>query len=129
MIRLIGIFLLLCCFNTQAQTLEEAQEALAEIHSLDQLDALRKAHPEWTISIKKTLSEGKIFLKYANNKPVINNIKTISKPGRRIYYSIKQIRKIDSNKNFIIISTNKGVITDKTARTAGIGGEVVCTVS
>ena len=65
----------------------------------------------------------KIFLKYQRNKPAINSLKTISKPGRRIYYSIKQIWKIDSNKSFIIFSTNKGLKTITDCKKLGIGGE------
>lgn len=66
----------------------------------------------------------KIFLKYTSNgKPVINNIKLISKPGRKIYYSIKQIWKIDTSKNFIIFSTNKGLKTINSCKKLKIGGE------
>merc|ERR1712151_1226109 len=53
----------------------------------------------------------KIFLKYVNGQPVINTIKVISKPGRRMYYSIKQIWKLDSKTTFIIFSTSKGLRT------------------
>lgn len=65
----------------------------------------------------------KIFLKYVNGQPAINTIKLISKPGRRIYYSIKQIWKIDSNEVFIIFSTNKGLKTIKDCKKLNIGGE------
>jgi len=66
----------------------------------------------------------KIFLKYTNNgKPAINNIKLISKPGRRIFYSIKQIWKIDASKNFIIFSTSKGIKTINSCKKLQIGGE------
>ena len=65
----------------------------------------------------------KIFLKYVNGKPVINNIKLITRPGRRIYYSIKQIWKIDSNKNFIIFSTTHGLKTIHSCKKLKIGGE------
>ena len=65
----------------------------------------------------------KIFLKYVNGKPVINNIKTITKPGRRVFYSIKQIWKIDASKNFIIFSTNKGLKTINSCKKLKIGGE------
>ena len=65
-----------------------------------------------------------IFLKYKNNgQPVINSIKTISKPSRRIYYSSKQIWKIDSNKNFIIFSTNKGLKSITQCKKSNLGGE------
>ena len=65
----------------------------------------------------------KIFLKYKNGKPAINSIKLISKPGRRIYYSIKQIWKIDSSKSFIIFSTNKGLKSIIDCKKLKIGGE------
>ena len=53
----------------------------------------------------------------------INNIKLITKPGRRVSYSIKQIWKIDSNKNFLIFSTNKGLQTIEGCKKLKIGGE------
>ena len=65
----------------------------------------------------------KIFLKYKNEKPVINSIKLISKPSKRIYWSIDQIWKIDSSKNFIIFSTNKGLKTIVDCKRLRIGGE------
>lgn len=66
----------------------------------------------------------KIFLKYTNDgKPTINNIKLITRPGRRVYYSIKQIWKIDASKNFIIFSTNKGLKTINSCKKLKIGGE------
>jgi small subunit ribosomal protein S8 len=66
----------------------------------------------------------KIFLKYFDDgKPSINNIKLISKPGRRVFYSIKQIWKIDSSKTFIIFSTNKGLKTISECKKLKLGGE------
>lgn len=66
----------------------------------------------------------KIFLKYVENgKPSINNIKVISKPGRRIYYSSKQIWKLDSSKTLIIFSTNQGLKTLSECKKLNIGGE------
>jgi small subunit ribosomal protein S8 len=65
----------------------------------------------------------KIFLKYINGKPAINNIKFITRPGRRVSYSIKQIWKIDSSKNFILFSTNKGLKTIDSCKKLKIGGE------
>ena len=65
----------------------------------------------------------KIFLKYSNNRPVINSINFVSKPGRRIYYSINQIWKIDSSKSFIIFSTNKGLKSVTECKKVKIGGE------
>jgi small subunit ribosomal protein S8 len=65
----------------------------------------------------------KIFLKYTKNNPVIQSIKSVSKPGSRIYYSIKQIWKIDSSKTFLIISTNQGLKTLINCKKLKIGGE------
>ena len=72
---------------------------------------------------KKNTSQIKIFLKYRNNKPAINSLKIISKPSRRVYYSIKQIWKIESNKSFIILSTNKGLKSIVECKKFKIGGE------
>ena len=66
----------------------------------------------------------KIFLKYSiNRKPIINNITLVSKPGRRVVYSVKQICRIDSSKHFIIFSTNKGLKTIDSCKKLKIGGE------
>lgn len=65
----------------------------------------------------------KIFLKYKNNRPVINSIKLISKPSRRLYYSVHQIWKINSSKVFIIFSTNKGLKSINSCKKLKIGGE------
>ena len=71
----------------------------------------------------------KIFLKYVNGRPAINNIKLITKPGRRVYYSIKQIWKIDSNEVFIIFSTSKGLKTIQDCKKLKIGGEAFVLIS
>lgn len=71
----------------------------------------------------------KIFLKYKNQRPVVNNIKLISKPSRRMYWSLNQIWKIDSSKNFIIFSTNKGLKSIIDCKRLRIGGEPVITIN
>ena len=72
----------------------------------------------------------KIFLKYIDNgKPSINNIKIISKPGRRIFYSLKQIWKIDSSKTLIIFSTNQGLKTLSECKKLQLGGEPIITIN
>ena len=72
---------------------------------------------------KKNSNQLKIFLKYNKNKPVIHSIKLLSKPSRRLYYSAKQIWKLDSNKSFIIFSTNKGLKSILECKKLRIGGE------
>ena len=65
-----------------------------------------------------------IFLKYhANGKPAIDKIKSLSKPGKRLYYSSKQIWKINSTKGLIVISTNKGLKSLYQCKQLKIGGE------
>ena len=72
---------------------------------------------------KANKSQIKIFLKYTKNKPAISSIKFLSKPSRRLYFSAKQIWKIDSNKSFIIFSTNKGLKSLIECKKLRIGGE------
>ena len=72
----------------------------------------------------------KIFLKYLiNGEPSINNLKFISKPGRRIHYSIKQIWKINSAKTFIVFSTNKGLKTILDCKKQKTGGEPILVIN
>jgi small subunit ribosomal protein S8 len=71
----------------------------------------------------------KIFLKYNQGKPVINSLKLISKPGHRIYYSAKQIWKIDSNRTLIIFTTNKGLLTTLGCKKLKIGGEPLVVIN
>ena len=74
-------------------------------------------------TIDKRNDRLKIFLKYHNNKPVIKKIKCISKPGSRIFYTVKQLWKINSSKNFLILSTNEGLKTINECKKLNIGGE------
>lgn len=75
--------------------------------------------------VKKNLS---IELKYYMGKPVIDKVKKISRPGLRIYKSAEELPRVIGGLGIAIISTSKGVMTDKTARENGQGGEVICTV-
>lgn len=71
----------------------------------------------------------KIFLKYAEGqKRVIYGIKRISKPGRRIYAKKEELGKVLGGLGIAIISTSKGIMTDKEAKRLGIGGEVIAHV-
>ena len=69
-----------------------------------------------------------INLKYFSGKPVIQELKRISKPGLREYVSSKNIPVMKGGLGISIVSTNKGLMTDQEAREAGIGGEVICSV-
>jgi small subunit ribosomal protein S8 len=70
-----------------------------------------------------------ISLKYYAGFPVIEKIARVSKPGLRIYKSAKNIPNIMNGLGIAIISTSKGVMTDRNAREAGVGGEVLCVVT
>lgn len=79
-------------------------------------------------SVNKPILE--IFLKYYQyNKPVIENIKRISRPGLRIYKSSRKLPQVMSGMGIVIISTSKGLMTDKKARQLNLGGEIICYVS
>jgi len=69
-----------------------------------------------------------ITLKYNNNKPSINEIKIISRPGKRIYVNNKWIYK-NSNEITYILSTQKGFLTQKEAQELNIGGELICKIN
>jgi len=70
-----------------------------------------------------------LSLKYYKGKPVIENIRRISKPGLRIYKKISKLPKVMGGLGVAIVSTSKGVMTDRAARTLGEGGEILCYVS
>ena len=69
-----------------------------------------------------------IDLKYYEGKPVIEKIKRISRPGLRIYKGKTELPKVMGGLGVAIISTSKGLMSDRTARKAGFGGEILCTV-
>lgn len=69
-----------------------------------------------------------IELKYFDGKPVIEEIKRVSRPGLRIYKATKELPTIAAGLGVAIVSTSKGMMTDRAARAAGIGGEIICTV-
>ena len=75
--------------------------------------------------VKPTLT---VDLKYFEGKPVIEEITRISKPSLRLYVGSDDLPKVRSGLGVAIVSTSNGVMTDRAARAAGIGGEVLCTV-
>jgi small subunit ribosomal protein S8 len=69
-----------------------------------------------------------IGLKYHNGRPVIEEIKRMSRPGLRVYKGRDEIPSVRGGLGIVILSTNKGVMTDRAARAEGVGGEVLCSV-
>jgi small subunit ribosomal protein S8 len=82
----------------------------------------------YSISSDVVKPELTIDLKYYNGRPVIEELHRGSSPGLRNYKGKDKLPKVRAGLGIAILSTNKGVMTDKAARTAGVGGEVLCTV-
>jgi small subunit ribosomal protein S8 len=72
--------------------------------------------------------EFEIELKYYDGEPVIREIERISKPGRRVYTSVKNLPRVKNGLGVSILSTPKGVMSDAEARDQNVGGEVLCRV-
>ncbi|HCS23115.1 MAG TPA: 30S ribosomal protein S8 [Alphaproteobacteria bacterium] len=73
-------------------------------------------------------SELNIELKYSEGQPVIREIKRVSKPGRRVYSQIKDVPRVYNGLGISILSTPRGVLSDREAREANVGGEILCRV-
>jgi small subunit ribosomal protein S8 len=69
-----------------------------------------------------------IELKYSNGQPAIKKISRVSKPGRRVYSSVKDLKPVANGLGVAILSTPKGVMSDWRAREENVGGEVLCSV-
>lgn len=73
--------------------------------------------------------ELEIILKYFQNKPVVESIQRVSRPGLRIYKRKDELPKVMGGLGIAVVSTSKGVMTDRAARQAGLGGEIICYVA
>jgi len=82
----------------------------------------------YTVVERDGRSEIEIELKYFDGEPVIREIERVSKPGRRVYTSVKNMPRINNGLGVTIVSTPKGVMADRDARDANVGGEILCTV-
>ena len=80
-------------------------------------EVAKDGHPELEIS-----------LKYFDGRPVIRELKRVSKPGRRVYAGVTEMPQVRQGLGVAILSTPKGVMSDAQARTSNVGGEVLCTV-
>jgi small subunit ribosomal protein S8 len=95
------------------------------------LDVLKREGYIRDFSVHKNdngASEISIELKYSEGLPVIKEIKRVSKPGRRLYSKIKDVPKVYNGLGISILSTPRGVLSDREAREANVGGEVLCRV-
>ena len=81
-----------------------------------------------SVEHKDGRSEFEIELKYFDGAPVIREIERMSKPGRRVYASVKALPRVNNGLGVAILSTPKGVMADHDARDHNVGGEILCTV-
>jgi small subunit ribosomal protein S8 len=71
----------------------------------------------------------RVYLKYDDqNTPLIQRIERVSKPSRRVYAGVEELPKVQGGLGVAVVSTSKGVMTDRQARKLGVGGEVLCQV-
>jgi len=72
----------------------------------------------------------RVYLRYTeDNKPAIDKLERISKPSRRVYVGVEDLKPINNNLGITILSTPKGVISNKTAKKENVGGELLCLIS
>lgn len=83
---------------------------------------------EFTESGEGATKQLEVQLKYHNGAPVIEEIVRVSKPGCRVYASSEELPAVRAGLGVALISTSKGVLTDRGARQAQVGGEILCTV-
>lgn len=83
----------------------------------------------YSVNEKDGKSELSLDLKYFEGKPVIDMIKRVSRPGLRVYKNKDELPKVIGGLGVAIVSTSKGVMSDRAARNAGVGGEIICYVA
>ena len=69
-----------------------------------------------------------ITLRYADGVGAIEQIQRVSRPGRRVYCNVADMPQVNGGLGIVMVSTSKGLMTDRQARSSGVGGEVVCRV-
>lgn len=95
------------------------------------LDVLKREGYIRDYSVKPRANGGNelsVELKYSEGQPVIREINRVSRPGRRVYAAIKSVPKVYNGLGISILSTPRGVLSDREAREANVGGEVLCRV-
>ena len=101
-----------------SKTKQSIAQVLKDEGYITDFSVSEDAKPELTVS-----------LKYFDGKSVIETIKRMSRPGLRVYKSKDELPKVLNGLGIVIISTSKGMMTDRAARAAGIGGELICSVA
>ncbi len=105
-----------------SKIVEAIVKILAEKGYIDSYKVVEEGNKKYINVVLKYEEAGK------KKKPVINEIKRISKPGRRVYKGKEEIKRFKNGYGTIIVSTSKGVLPNDEAYRQGVGGEVLCTV-
>lgn len=103
----------------------------ASKHRISVLEVLKREGyiRDYSVSKKDNgASELSVELKYSEGQPVIKEISRISKPGRRVYSKVTEVPRFFNGLGISILSTPRGVLSDKEAREANVGGELLCRV-
>jgi len=97
------------------------------VHSLEQLKH-RNFISDFKVFEKDNKKSISVTLKYVNNSPAITEITRVSKPGRRLYKSVKELKSFKNGYGMFVVSSNKGIISNKQATDLKVGGEVLFSV-
>ncbi len=115
--------------NGQAARLTEVQSPASKLRA-SLLEVLKREGYIRDFSVKQNGASSvlNIELKYSEGQPVIKEITRVSRPGRRVYTQIKDVPRVYNGLGISILSTPRGVLSDKEAREANVGGEILCRV-
>ena len=115
-----------------AQTAEKAEVVIPASRQKTAIAQVLKDEgyvAEFTVDEDGGKPKLRIALKYYQGEPVINKLSRVSRPGLRIYKGKGEVPTVDGGLGVAIVSTSRGVMSDRAARAAGEGGEILCTVS
>jgi small subunit ribosomal protein S8 len=116
--------------NGQAARLSEVKTPGSKLRA-NVLDVLKREGYIRDFSVVQNdngTSQISVELKYSEGQPVIKEITRVSRPGRRVYSAVKDVPRVFNGLGISILSTPRGVLSDKEAREANVGGEVLCRV-
>ncbi len=119
---------------TRIRNAQMAEKVQVEIPASKAKEAVAKVLKEEGFIADSKIRDDKkpvmtVELKYFEGSPVIDTIKRVSRPGLRVYKAAGEIPKVKGGLGIMIVSTNQGIISDRAARKANVGGELICEVS
>ena len=119
---------------TRIRNAQMAEKVQVEIPASKAKEAVAKVLKEEGFIADYKISDDKkpvmtVELKYFEGNPLIDTIKRVSRPGLRVYKAAGEIPKVKGGLGIMIVSTTQGIISDRAARKANVGGELICEVS